>query len=472
VPSWPKPVTSDADGHFTLAGLPRNQEVMLSVSDDRFASQHLTLSNNGDKERPWTLSPARLLEGKIVYEDTGKPAANARLGLGPAGISTRTDAGGRFKMILPDVRPSSMPPLSVHPAEGEPYLPVRHEFTWPRAAVKHAVEVKVPRGVLVRGKVTEAKSGKPVAGAGVQFMPRESDNPNLRPDVLTGYQHMAASGADGTFQIAVLPGPGHLLVIGPGLDFIHEEVGSEMLTAGKPGGARINVDGLVKLDLAPKADAREVAVTLRRGVTVEGRLLDPDGKPVARAQMVCGLLRTAVPSLPSVEVRDGVFALHGCDPEKDHSVMFLDAEHGWGAAVTLSGKRAGAERVTVRLSPCGQAAVRFVDADGKPQKERLLRDVMLQVVVTPGPTYDEARRKGVLAAEEEFAENLLSRKERVATRGRRTDAEGRFTYAGLIPGATYRLSMLGRQGIVLKKEFRAESGKTVDLGDIGADAKK
>ena len=55
-----------------------------------------------------------------------------------------------------------------------------------------------------------------------------------------------------------------------------------------------------------------------------------------------------------------------------------------------------------------------------------------------------------------LAENLVSRKERVTMRNRRTDGEGRFTYAGLIPGATYRLSVLGRGGVVLKKEFRAE----------------
>jgi len=286
------------------------------------------------------------------------------------------------------------------------------------------------------------------------------------PHVLIQSQNVVASRADGSFQIVVLPGPGHLLVSGPGLDYIHEEIGSSVLYADKPGGYRVYPDGHIKLDLAPKAEPKEVSITLRRGVTVEGRLLDPDGKPVARAQMVCRLLRTALPSSPNVEIRDGIFALHGCDPEKDYPVLFLDAEHDWGAAVTLSGKQAGRERVTNRLSPCGRATVRFVDGDGKPLKDRLLRDVLLQVVVTPGPTYDEALRKGTLAADEAFAENLISRKERVATKGRKADGEGRFTYAGLIPGATYRLSVLGKQGVVLKKEFRAEAGKTTDLGDI------
>ena len=43
--------------------------------------------------------------------------------------------------------------------------------------VKQEVKIALPRGVLVRGKVTEAGSGKPVAGAGVQFWPQDDDSP-------------------------------------------------------------------------------------------------------------------------------------------------------------------------------------------------------------------------------------------------------------------------------------------------------
>jgi RNA polymerase sigma factor (sigma-70 family) len=468
VPLWPKPATSDADGRFSIAGLPRDQEVLLQVpGDERFAWQHLPLAaNNGDKERTWTLSPARLLQGTVVGEDTGKPLAKARVNLGPAAINVRTDADGRFKVSLPAVDASRELPLRIYPAKGDPYLPVRQEITWPRGAIKHTVEVKVPRGVLVRGKVMEAGSDRPVAGAGIQFLPRETDNPNLRPAVLTGYQHVAASDSTGCFEIVVLLGPGHLLVSGPGMDFIHEEIGSNVLATGKPGGARVYPDGYVKLDLAPKSEPKEVAITLRRGVTVEGRLLDPAGKPVAHARMVCRLLLSAVPALSNVDVRDGVFALHGCDPEKEYPVMFLDSEHGWGANVVLAGNQAAGDPVTVRLSPCGRATARLVDADGKPLAGYLLRRVLLHVVITPGPTYEEALGKGVLVADDDFAENLVSHKERADTRNLKTDAEGRFTYAGLIPGATYRLSVLGPKGVELKKEFEVRAEKTLDLGDI------
>jgi hypothetical protein len=320
------------------------------------------------------------------------------------------------------------------------------------------VEVKLPRGVLVRGKVTEAGSGRPVAGAGVQYVPRD-DNPNLRPNILTGWQNVVASGSDGSFQIAVPAGEGHLLVSGPGLDFIHEVVGSRVLADGKPGGYRVNADGVVKLDLAANAGPKEVSVSLRRGVTVRGRLLDPEGKPVTRAEMICGLLRTAVPSSSNVEVGDGLFALHGCDPDKEYPVWFLEPGKGWAAGVTLSGKQAG-DPVTVRLAPCGCAVARFVGAEGNPLKGQVIwKSTMLRMVVTPAA--------GPLEANEEIAENLLSRKERVAQRSRKTDAGGRLSYSGLIPGATYRITVLDpKAGEVVKKEFRAESDKTLELGDV------
>jgi RNA polymerase sigma factor (sigma-70 family) len=468
LPLWPKPATSDAEGRFTLAGLPRNQEAGLLAQSDRFAWQPLRLAaDNGEREMTWTLSPARLLEGKVVHEDTGKAAANARFVVRPQGVTGGADGSGRFRLNLPPpVGERQLALLFVYPAEGEPYLPVRQEVAWPQGAVKHEIEVKLPRGVLVRGRVTEAQSGRPVAGAGVQFLPREVDNPNRRPNVLTQWDNLAASGADGSFRLAVPPGPGHLLVSGPGRDFVQEEAGRRAVTVGKPGGHRLHADGLVPLDLAPGAGPTDVAVRLRRGVSVRGRLLGPAGQPVARAVMACGLLMRAVPSDGAVEVRDGVFALHGCDPDKDYAVHFFDADHGWGASVTLSGRRAEDDPVTVRLAPCGGATARFVDAEGKPLPDQPARRVMFRLVVTPGPSYEESVRKGVLAADEEFAESLVSRKERMSRRGLKTDAEGRVTYAGLIPGATYRLLTVEKESGVVRKEFRAEAGKTLDLGDV------
>ena len=79
---------------------------------------------------------------------------------------------------------------------------------------------QLPRGVLIRGKVTEEGTGRPVAGASVQFFPRKRSG-----DVVHGFEAIVASKEDGSFQVAVPPGKGHLMVLGPTLDYIPQEIG-------------------------------------------------------------------------------------------------------------------------------------------------------------------------------------------------------------------------------------------------------
>jgi hypothetical protein len=274
--------------------------------------------------------------------------------------------------------------------------------------------------------------------------------------------HAEATGEDGIFKIAVLPGKGHLLIQGPTPDYVHQEIGSDVLSSGKPGGGRCYPDAVVELDLPPKGEPKEVAVTLRRGVTVRGRLLGPDGKPVARAVMLHRLHVGVDMSWHfAAEPRDGVFEVHGLDPDKTVPVYFLDAENQCGAAVELSGKDAS-ETLTVKLVPCGKATARYVDGKGQPLANYAAAP---DIVITPGAWGDYATsvKKGELLAD---AESLTNLDRHNYWHKVKTDAEGRVTFPALIPGATYRVERWEKDKWVPHKEFTAESGKTVDLGDI------
>jgi hypothetical protein len=352
--------------------------------------------------------------------------------------------------------------LVVTAPEGEPYLSVAQRVQWPKGAVKQEIEIKLPRGVLVRGKVTEAGTSKPVAGACVQFWPRRIDNPNLLPNVITGWHKQEITQADGSFTIAVLPGPGHLMIQGPTPDFIRQEIGYEVVYSGRTGGSRLYPDAFVKLDVPAKGEPKEVSVTLRRGVTVRGKIVGPDGKPVARAIMLHRLyishdLGWHFPT----EARDGVFEIHGLDPEKTVPVFFLDAESRCGAVVNLSGKQAGQE-VTVRLAPCGQATARYVDGNGKPLAGY---STSPDIVISPGRWQHERdeRKEGEFFADEGSLVNLDRHNywDRV-----KTDAKGHVTFPALIPGATYRIGRWEVDRWILQQEFTVESGKTVDLGNV------
>jgi RNA polymerase sigma factor (sigma-70 family) len=479
---WPQSVTTDDKGQFEIRGCNRDQGLRLVVNDDRFATQSFEIDapgkprsasrtlgldaggflheqNSGPDEKgqpevlKLSLSPARVIEGRITYGDTGKPAAGAWLANG-----ARADADGHFRLRF--AGPNDLT-LQASAQEGTPYLSVWHRVQWPKGSVKQEVTIPLPRGVLVQGKVTEAGSGKPVAGAVVQFWPRVVDDPKRPRNVLTGWQHPQATKADGHFSIAVLPGEGHLLIQGPTPDFIHEEISSEAVRVGRVGGSRLYPDALVKLNLPADGEPKEVDVTLRRGVTVRGKLLGPDGKPVARALMAHRLhVSVALGWQFPEEVRDGVFEVHGLAPDGSVPVLFLDAEHQRGAAVTLSGKQAG-ETVTVNLAACSKAAARYVDGQDRPIADFA---VAPDLVLTPGA----AGPVIVPGREELFADttSLTNFDRRNYWDRLKTDAQGRITFPALIPGATYRVQRWEKDQWVPHREFTAESGKTIDLGDV------
>src|SRR5262249_31957082 len=133
----------------------------------------------------------------------------------------------------------------------------------------------------------------------------------------------------------------------------------------------------------------------------------------------------------SREAKDGVFDLPGCDPEKATQVFFLNDAGSAGAVVDLSGKQAG-EPVTVRLQRCGSAVARVVDGSGSPLAGAR---VHLEIPLTPGVSFWDEEPGGKESADVAFA-SVLDRRHNI---GMTTDAAGRVTLPGLIPGATYRL---------------------------------
>jgi RNA polymerase sigma factor (sigma-70 family) len=456
-PVRPRPVTTDAEGRFTLRGLGRGLAVDVEVRGERIATQMLHFDPQ-DGEVTRTLAAAQTLEGTIRYADTNKPVPGARLFLWTAhatnAVESRSDAQGRFR-LNPYPGPSFT--LFAYAPDGEPYLSVKQELAWPKGAIRHQVRLALPRGVLVRGTLTEAPSGRPVTGASIQYFPRLTDNLRRQPEIVDEWAGAAGSGPEGAFRFVVPPGPGHLLVKGPTADYIHLEVASSRIHYNRPGGQRWRPDAVIPLNLEPGTRTADVKATLRRGVTIHGRVLDPDGKPVARARMACPLQLTPFQYhwQWSFDVRDGRFELHGCESGKAYPVYFLGAEHRLGAAAMITAQESD-EPVVVRLTACGSATVRFVDAHGMPL---VGHSPWLVLVLTPGahPTLD-ALDKGRLYADEEHAGNLA----RPGKWNLRSDAEGRVTLPALIPGATYRIVASER----VLKEFKAESGKVLKLEDV------
>ena len=399
----------------------------------------------------------------IRFEDTEQPAPHARVtvharqeGSGSwVAVSGRADAEGRFRI---NPRPGDHFTVSAYPPDDTPYLIREKEIKWKAGDDKTRCDMALPRGVLVRGRIVEAKSKKPIAGASIQYRRESRWDPYAVNDIVTGWQGIEISDVDGRFSIPVLPEPGWLLIHGPSSDYIHEVIGSRTLDGGLPGGQRTYVHAARKIDPKPGDEPREMTIALNRGTTVEGRLLGLDGKPVESALMISRLdIRPSFPiwqAMPS-EVSDGRFVLHGCKPGVKYPVYFLDQDRRLGATAHLGASDAGM-RPTVRLAPCGAAKVRYIDGEGKPCANTDAPGFF--IVMTPGPSFlfdrSDANRDE-LCADSGFVANLDRTNHWPAPK---TDADGRVTFEALIPGAIYRVLGSEKAEVVVAKEFSVKPG--------------
>jgi hypothetical protein len=309
------------------------------------------------------------------------------------------------------------------------------------------------RGALVRGTVTDADTGKPIAGAmAMAVVTGEGFGSSNAPQVTTA--------DDGTFTVIVSPARhGQVLVKGPNNDYVATEITTGEMNGGKRYGYRSYPDAIIPFEAKAASSTVDVAAKLHRGVTIRGKLLGPDDKPVADALMSCwsqhhrGGLEWGVLSSASVPLRDGAFELRGCDPEVTYPVYFLDAKNKLGATVQLSAKEVAGKEVTVRLEPCGSAVVRCLDKDGKPRKG------------ARPPTYMVARpgnnRPGDQNVFPDF--DFLANVDTVSYSGwdPTADAEGRLTLPVLIPGATYGIAIKELQSNF--KELTVKPGEKLKM---------
>ena len=410
-PAWPGPAISDDQGRFTLRGLSRDLLCRLLIDDPRFAIPLTTLqtAEKVDARLPFArlgtikvdpgpdpkpiaiaLQPAKTIVGRVTYADTGGPVPHALVASGAS--YSEADAEGRFRVSAGPAAAGRFGVRAQSP-DGAPYLMTFKQGEWPKGAIEQSADIALPRGVVVRGKITEEGTGRPVAGAVVLVT-----SPPSRGGPPPGAGVPGVTGPDGTYRVAAPPGPGYLVVQGPDDDYVLREFGGEgAMYAAVAGRRRLYAHAYRAVDLKPGGPDHEVNLSLRPGVALHGRAIGPDGQPV-RDAWVCSrlMLRTQADGgwklfiLPQDHsrspVRDGRFVLHGLDPNPAVEVpaFFLDPERKLGATARFSGRSEADGAVTVRLEPCGTARARLVTSDGKPLDRYDARALAL-MVVTPGP---------------------------------------------------------------------------------------
>ncbi|MFV1963896.1 MAG: M56 family metallopeptidase [Pirellulaceae bacterium] len=492
-PAWLQPVTSDEQGRFTLRGIASGHGLLLNaLGDERFAPQGISLNTGmpeqrGERDGTYRslvknaapgeevvlpLAPAQLFEGLVTFADTGKPAPHARLTIWASqqqeygsmvSVAGQANADGRYR-ISP--KPGIRFGVTAYAPDGTPYLarrtPHSEAIRWKAGDRVKQVDMRLPRGILVRGKVVEAGTATPVARASIQYKPESANNSHTADDILTGWQAIQLTNEKGEFEIAVLPGPGRLLVHGQQGNFVLQETSDRELSRGTRGGWRNYVHALHKLNLEEDAGPINATIELQPGATVSGRVVDDQGDSLDEVLVISRLAISALSlhwrgGMPPT--RGGTFTLTGLEADQEYPVYFLDTRRRIGATATIG---AGGDDPIIVLHPCGEATAKFVDAEGQPHAGF---PPALEMVVTPGVhRYDFAAAKlGRLAADGDFVANIDRTN---YWPGPKTDDQGRVVFPALIPGATYQIVTHDSGSPIVAKRFSVESGERLDPGEV------
>ncbi|HMC66204.1 MAG TPA: sigma-70 family RNA polymerase sigma factor, partial [Gemmataceae bacterium] len=215
-PFGPRTATTDAKGDFVLRGLAPGMKVELELRDPRYERTDDWIIDTADKQKceniRKVLGSGYSVEGRVIYQDTRKPVPHARLEIANPVAGGKADADGRFRIsIYPPAKGVGGVGIRAWPPEGDPYLTAWTGLDFPKGVVRREVEIVLPRAVLVHGKITEAGSGKPVAGAYVEHG--------------AWWNNRAVSGPDGSYQIGVPAGKGRLFVVHPSGDYTPQVLG-------------------------------------------------------------------------------------------------------------------------------------------------------------------------------------------------------------------------------------------------------
>jgi RNA polymerase sigma factor (sigma-70 family) len=509
---------TDKDGRLTIRGLSANWLYHLYVQGPGIVSTRSELVARKQKDEGTegtglytalgrnprvvrhgsdctiVVTPSRVVTGIVREKGTGKPIAGVTVGrpfvADPSPpLWTKTDKDGRFRL---DGMALSKHELRVDPSADQPYLETRFQVDTAADLRITPVDcvVEIARQRLVVGRVVNRATGKGVI-ANVEYRalagnPALKDAPELDKPQWNSSHLYARTGPDGRFAIRALPGPAVLLVRSesvyrpaspPDPKVVPRVVDDADLLDLRPYAAVAGeYHAVVPVEIAKEGPDASAEIALDAGGSIPLEVRSPDRK--ARETWVLG--REPAEFDHSREYDPMGERVGGLSPGESRTVFALTRDNAFGGHVVLNGREDGP--VVVTLKPTGTITGRLVDKNGKP-----LAGQSFQLFYDDGPGRNGVYLNGGFA-QRYFSEAEAKRATRTGqqfggrlkgfTMSERSDAQGRFKIAGLIPEVPFDLWVVRIEsakdtkmgGSIVGNEratrVTVEPGQTKDLSDL------
>ena len=449
---WPQPRRTDADGRFTMQDVPQGTYATLTFWHPDFAVDEVTVTTTTDDsltpglrafeitpvkpEFTHTLEPARPVQGRVTDKQTGKPLTGMLVEMipmrshGGMQFHARTDTDGRYRVSGHGGARTYI--TTVYPPADSGYLAVGNwEQNWPAGARFLDKNFALDKGRIVRGRVIDADTKRPIVGAAVVYQPKRG-NPNdrnydLRNTVLTD--------SNGRFAITTLPGPGFLAVETPDESYIRVPV------EGNAGERTIFPQGFATIDVSKDGEPKPAEISVRKGITLEAKAIGPDGKVVHDLVGFCDGIDAKLIDIwnQGHPFADGVFRLPGADPARTYRVHLIEPDKQLGAVVDLKPDPRVDQPIEVKLQPTAKVHGKVVSAGGSPMPGGQVYPLLVIRDKAGEMSRNEVHRNTT------FYSNLIGQKAMLAySEKQKSNSQGEFVIDTLLPGV--RLYIMAASG--------------------------
>jgi BlaR1 peptidase M56 len=470
---WPKPRTTDAAGWFTLDGLPPRSCVDLVFWHPDYAVDEVTVDTTtagviagavknyleafeiAPVKPTFThaLGPARPVQGRVTDKQTGQPLAGFLIQMTPmrrhggTAFYARTDGEGRFHVSGQSAETYW---TAVYPPENSVYLAARdRDRNWPVGAKFLQKDFALDKGRIIHGRVIDAETNRPIAGAAVAYQPRGS-NPNSRKEY--DFSNTVLTNTEGRFRITALAGPGIVAVQTPDEAYVRV-----------PGGPLDSGQGVSPIDVPNDGEANPVEIAVRKGAVLKAKLIGPDGKPVRDVAASCEGIATMVMIHAWEPFTEGVFRLTGVDAAKTYRVFFIQPDRQLGAVVDLRPDSDSKRQVEVVLQPTAKVHGIVVNDNGS-----LAQGVQVQPMIVMGRPKEGEMTRSEIFRDTTFYAELMGQKFMLSyfTKIVEPKPKGEFVIDTLVPGANFYFTAGTGQREAIVSVTPLKPGEDRDLGTI------